>query len=47
MFYLTDSYIIFTLKMESVSKDIIVGQKIMEKSGLEIFFSNTSMREDY
>ena len=33
--YLTDSYIIFTLKMESVSKNTIFGQKLMVKSGLE------------
>ena len=34
MSYLTDSYIIFTLKMESVSKNTIFGQKMMVKSGL-------------
>ena len=33
--YLTDSYIIFTLKMESVSKNTIFGIKMMVKSGLE------------
>ena len=33
--YLTDSYIGFTLKMESVSKNIIFGLKMMVKSGLE------------
>ena len=33
--YLTDSYIIFTLKMESVSKNAIFGLKLMVKSGLE------------
>ena len=33
--YLTDSYIIFTLKMESVSKNAIFGLKMMVKSGLE------------
>ena len=33
--YLTDSYIVFTLKMESVSKNTIFGLKIMVKSGLE------------
>ena len=32
---LTDSYIIFTLKMESVSKNTIFGLKMMVKSGLE------------
>ena len=36
--YLTDSYIIFSLKMESVSKNTIFGLKMMVKSGLEIFF---------
>ena len=35
MSYLTDSYIIFTLKMESVFKDTIFGLKMMVKSGLE------------
>ena len=34
--YLTDSYIIFTLKMQSVSKNTIFGLKMMVKSGLEI-----------
>ena len=34
-FYLTDSYIIFTLKMESVSKNTIFGLKMMVKNGLE------------
>ena len=33
--YLTDSYIVFTLKMESVSKNTIFGLKMMVKSGLE------------
>ena len=37
MFYLTDSYIGFTLKMESVSKNTIFGLKMMVKSGLEKF----------
>ena len=32
---LTDSYIVFTLKMESVSKNTIFGLKMMVKSGLE------------
>ena len=35
---LTDSYIIFTLKMEFVSKNTIFGLKLMVKSGLEFFF---------
>ena len=33
--YLTDSYIVFTLKMESVSKNTIFVLKMMVKSGLE------------
>ena len=32
MSYLTDSYIVFTLKMESVSKNTIFGLKMMVKS---------------
>ena len=36
--YLTDSYIIFTLKMESESKITIFGLKMMVKSGLEKIF---------
>ena len=36
--YLTDSYIAFTLKMESVSKITIFGLKVMMKSGLEKIF---------
>ena len=36
--YLTDSYIGFTLKMESVSKNAIFGLKMMVKSGLEKLF---------
>ena len=35
--YLTDSYIGFTLKMESVTKNTIIGLKMMVKSGLEKF----------
>ena len=35
--YLTDSYIVSTLKMESVSKNTIFGLKMMVKSGLEKF----------
>ena len=35
MSYLTDSYIGFNLKMESVSKNTIFGLKMMVKSGLE------------
>ena len=37
MSYLTDSYIGFTLKMESVSKNTIFGLKMTVKSGLEKF----------
>ena len=33
--YLTDSYIVFTLKMESQPKNIIFSLKMMMKSGLE------------
>ena len=36
--YLTDSYIVFTLKMESVSKNTIFGLIMMVKSGLEKMF---------
>ena len=36
--YLTDSYIIFTLKTESVSKITIFGLKMMVKSGIEKMF---------
>ena len=36
--YLTDSSIVFTLKMESVSKIKIFGLKMMVKSGLEKIF---------
>ena len=35
---LTDSYIGFTLKMESISKNTIFGLKMMVKSGLEKTF---------
>ena len=37
MSYLTGSYIVFTLKMESVFKNTIFGLKMMVKSGLEKF----------
>ena len=36
--YLTDSYIGFTLKLESVSKNTNFGLKMMVKSGLEKIF---------
>ena len=32
--YLTDSYIVFTIKMESVSKNTIFGLEMMVKNGL-------------
>ena len=35
---LTDSYIVFTLKMKSVSEITIFGIKMMMKSGLEKIF---------
>ena len=38
MSYLTDSYITFTLKIESVSKITIFGLRMMAKSGLEKIF---------
>ena len=38
MSYLTDSYIVFTLKLESGSKIIICGLKVMVKSGLKKLF---------
>ena len=36
--YLTDSYIVFTLKRESESKITIFGLKMMVKSGLKNVF---------
>ena len=36
--YLTDSYIGFTLKMESITKNTIFGLKMTVKSGLEKIF---------
>ena len=39
--YLTDSYIGFTLKIESVTKNTIFGLKKMVKSGLEKFILKT------
>ena len=45
--YLTDSYIIFTLKMESVSKNTIFGLKMMVKSGLEKIFLKFLHAGDY
>ena len=45
--YLTDSYIIFTLKMESVYKNTIFGLKMMVKSGLEKIFLKFLHVRDY
>ena len=47
MSYLTDSYIVFTLKMESVSKNTIFGLKMMVESGLEKIFLKFLHAEDY
>ena len=44
MSYLTDSYIIFTHKMESVSKNTIFRLKMKVKSGLEKYLWNSSTR---
>ena len=43
MSYLADSYIVFTLIMESVRKITIFGLKMMVKSGLEKIFQNSTM----
>ena len=45
--YLTDSYIIFILKMESVCKIQIFGLKMMVKSGLEKIFLKFLHAGDY
>ena len=45
--YLTDSYIIFTLKIESVSKITIFSLKMMVKSGLEKIFLKFLHAGDY
>ena len=45
--YLTDSYIIFTIKMESVSKNTIFGLKMIVKSGLEKIFLKFIHAGDY
>ena len=47
MSYLTESYIVFTLKMESVSKNTIFGLKMMVKSGLEKIFLKFLHAGDY
>ena len=45
--YLTDSYIVYTLKIESVPEIAIFGLKMMVKSGLEKIFWNSSMRKPF
>ena len=45
--YLSDSYIIFTLKMESVWKNTIFGLKMMVKSSLEKIFLKFLHAGDY
>ena len=45
--YLTDSYIVFTLKMESVSENTIFGLKMMVKSGLDKIFLKFLQVGDY
>ena len=44
---LADSYIVFALKMESISKNTIFGLKIMVKSGLEKIFLKFLHAGDY
>ena len=45
--YLTDSYIIFTLEMESVPKNTIFGLKMILKSGLEKIFLKFLYAREY
>ena len=45
--YLTDAYIIFTLKIESVPKKTIFGLKMMVKRGLEKIFLKFLHAGDY
>ena len=45
--YLTNSYIIFILKMESVCKITIFVIKMMVKSGLQKYFWNSSMQKPF
>ena len=45
--YMTDSYIVFILKMESVSKNIVFGLKLMVKIGPEKIFLKFFHSEDY
>ena len=45
--YLTDLYLVFNLKMESVSKNTLFGLKMMVKSGLEKIFLKFLHAGDY
>jgi hypothetical protein len=45
--YLTDSYLIFTLNMASVSKNTSFGLKMMVKSGLQKIFLKFLHAGDY
>ena len=45
--YFTDSYIVFTFKMESVSENTIFGLKMVVKSGLEKIFLKFLQARDY
>ena len=47
MSYMTDSYVGFTLKMESVSKNTIFGLKMMVKSGLEKIILKSPHARDF
>ena len=47
MSYLTVSYIVFTLKMESVSKNTNFGLKMTVKSGLEKILLKSCQARDY
>ena len=47
MSYLTDSYIVFTLKMKSASKITIFGLKVMVKSGLQTILLEQKFCPDY
>ena len=45
--YLTETYIVFSLKKESVSKNTIFGLKMIVKSGLEKIFLKFLHAGDY
>ena len=47
MYYLTEIYIIFTHKMESVPKNTIFGLKMIVKSGVEKIFLKFLHAGDY